>query len=743
MKKTKVLGHRSFLVAFLCFILQSAFLSCTETKTVSLKKQFKNNDSYFMALKALEQNDEKRAIRLFEQSTNKSNEKIARLSAEQLTAIGNAAQRLKAAKHLSKNYKDDESLLLSAEVFFNQNEYNRILALTNEINLASAPDALVSYRLECLLKKNDPRLPDELFSWFVSRALSPTHSDFYQIYLRSLGKKENSQNIPAQDLSGPDTSALPPHIQLMNYRLLVYNRNYKSAFDETDNILALYKKENRFPHYQLLSDIGKAALYGTNDFKMSAQKFEDLAATYVLAARKLKNENIESGIENKETRSSAQTPAELYELAYCAYFYAARLYDRAGRYQEKVVQRYKSALECTEDSSKFDNALWYLLNMQLRLSVDDIITTLKKYAARITDKEYFDDFFDNFSVILLSHEKWQDFYDVWKMIDSVASEETACKYAYISGRILEEGYGETDGTPKTKEAVAAYTRVLSGNSSLYYKVCALERMNIVDPTYVKDVLCSGGPEIERIEDNDAEILLAGYAAYGFPQKIYPQWLKDRDSLSMDSNIQVSKFLNSVGKFDNFYSVQSLRVAARTKTSWSGKIPYELLELNFPRFYSELVEKACAENNLSEPLLYALIRSESFFDASAGSTAGARGLTQLMPSTADDEARKLKISPDYDIFDPETNIRMGSHYYASLIGRTENNSELLAIFAYNAGLTNVRRWKRPKGMSMDLFLEILPFQETREYGRKLVSAAAMYGFLYYGTTPAETVRKLFK
>ena len=47
------------------------------------------------------------------------------------------------------------------------------------------------------------------------------------------------------------------------------------------------------------------------------------------------------------------------------------------------------------------------------------------------------------------------------------------------------------------------------------------------------------------------------------------------------------------------------------------------------------------------------------------------------------------------------------------------------------------------MSMDLFLETLPFQETREYGRKLVGAAAMYGFLYYEITPAQTVRELFK
>ena len=112
-------------------------------------------------------------------------------------------------------------------------------------------------------------------------------------------------------------------------------------------------------------------------------------------------------------------------------------------------------------------------------------------------------------------------------------------------------------------------------------------------------------------------------------------------------------------------------------------------------------------------------------------------------TAAEKARKLKLPADYNILDPQTNIRLGSHYFANLIERSENKSILSALFAYNAGLTNVRRWKRTPKMSMDLFLETLPFQETREYGRKLVGAAAMYGFLYYEITPAQTVRELFK
>ena len=128
----------------------------------------------------------------------------------------------------------------------------------------------------------------------------------------------------------------------------------------------------------------------------------------------------------------------------------------------------------------------------------------------------------------------------------------------------------------------------------------------------------------------------------------------------------------------------------------------------------------------------------------------------MEATANDEARKLKLDENYDIFDPETNIRMGLHYLSSLISRTDDNNELLALYAYNAGLTNVRNWVRrfkndwsttgrtahkPAGISMDLFLESLPFAETREYGRKVIGAATMYAWLYEKKLPGETVREI--
>ena len=148
-------------------------------------------------------------------------------------------------------------------------------------------------------------------------------------------------------------------------------------------------------------------------------------------------------------------------------------------------------------------------------------------------------------------------------------------------------------------------------------------------------------------------------------------------------------------------------------------------------------------------MYSLIRTESFFNPEIKSSAGAIGLTQLMESTGKDIARRLKVN-EYSLTEPETSIRFGTYYFNNLSQRLDGSS-ILASFAYNSGITRVRRWvsnskKELAGLQhlpMDLFLETIPFEETREYGRKIVSAAAIYGYLYSDCSPVETVRQIMK
>jgi soluble lytic murein transglycosylase len=174
---------------------------------------------------------------------------------------------------------------------------------------------------------------------------------------------------------------------------------------------------------------------------------------------------------------------------------------------------------------------------------------------------------------------------------------------------------------------------------------------------------------------------------------------------------------------------------------------ESLKLLYPRNYSSFVKKYCEEYEISEEIMYALIRTESFFDADIKSSAGAIGLTQLMIPTASDIARKLRVT-EYSLENPEQNIQFGTYYISELIHRLDGNV-LAAFFSYNAGITRVRRWLKTskiefnntQSLPIDLFLETVPYEETRGYGRKLIGAASLYGWLYYDKPIYEVVSSI--
>jgi soluble lytic murein transglycosylase len=160
-----------------------------------------------------------------------------------------------------------------------------------------------------------------------------------------------------------------------------------------------------------------------------------------------------------------------------------------------------------------------------------------------------------------------------------------------------------------------------------------------------------------------------------------------------------------------------------------------LELMFPRPHRDLVERYAKEFHMEPALLFALIRTESAFQDAVVSRAGAVGLTQLMPATAREMAQRIRRGggPDYaagglDLSNPSLNIHMGAYYYNFLFQRFNNT--LLSLFAYNGGMGRVSRWRNASTLPDDLFLETITIAETRDYGRKVLAAMAVYEDLYY-------------
>ena len=126
-----------------------------------------------------------------------------------------------------------------------------------------------------------------------------------------------------------------------------------------------------------------------------------------------------------------------------------------------------------------------------------------------------------------------------------------------------------------------------------------------------------------------------------------------------------------------------------------------------------------------------MRQESFFEGFIASSAGARGVMQIMPATGDEIHGLLGWPADYnpnDLYNPTINIRYGASYLARM--RDYFNGDLFAaLAAYNAGPGNVLNWEGLAGNDPDLFLEIIPYEETRRYLTNIYEFYKIYQSLY--------------
>lgn len=143
--------------------------------------------------------------------------------------------------------------------------------------------------------------------------------------------------------------------------------------------------------------------------------------------------------------------------------------------------------------------------------------------------------------------------------------------------------------------------------------------------------------------------------------------------------------------------------------------HDVLDWRFPLAQQSEFEKVAEKYQIDSWLLMAIARRESAFNPQARSHAGALGLMQLMPGTARDMARQsgVTLKNAEAVFDPAINIELGSRYLAGLMKRYGDN-RVLALAAYNAGPHRVDRWLDETHTPFDVFIESIPFYETREY-----------------------------
>jgi soluble lytic murein transglycosylase len=480
-----------------------------------------------------------------------------------------------------------------------------------------------------------------------------------------------------------------------------------------------------------------------------------------------------SGNEGIELFLAWERQAPSAPLHYQLLYFAGRI-ARAREDYDRSRELFTQALAFAPDDRQADACVWYIMDTALRDTAADPIGLISTWMPRWHDPAYFNDILDRIASGLALSGQWRRFPEALALLEGGADRSSRAKYAYISGRALSVGLipvedaavsggdrrregparreesapaGDPPSSPAPalppseeesarKEAAARrYLRAAydAGTGALYYRL--LSAYALGEPFWEDggrtDAAAGTAPVSNFLHPREMDFLL-GFFKARIPGPV-PQWL---EFLGKELSVGELRVLAEAMEAAGDHTGQ-----IRLVTAYMGRNDYEParrdLELVSPRPFRELVEAESLRTGFPPELLYGLIHTESAFQAEIVSWAGAVGLTQLMPATAMDMAARMRRQggADYtadmaaNLRDPAINLRIGSFYLAYL--RDLLDHPLLSILAYNGGMNRIRRWRQAqRALPGDLFLETVGFSETREYGRRVVSAAVLYGYLYY-------------
>jgi len=230
----------------------------------------------------------------------------------------------------------------------------------------------------------------------------------------------------------------------------------------------------------------------------------------------------------------------------------------------------------------------------------------------------------------------------------------------------------------------------------------------------------------------------------FGQREAQFWL---DNYEIRSNMDLSYYLaliqlsQKIGSYGSAYIMQ-----VRIVNKYFGNLPFTLdspvVKYLFPLFFDDAVFDESKENDIEPEIVFAVMRQESAFKHDAESRAGARGLLQLMPGTAKEVHDQLYKDP-YDedkLIESDYNIQLGVKYLAKMVSQFDGNY-YYSLAAYNAGAHRVKKWnKEINSNDIDIFLESITFNETRNYVRVCMRNYWAYKIIL-GSSPYDLAQKM--
>lgn len=472
----------------------------------------------------------------------------------------------------------------------------------------------------------------------------------------------------------------------------------KESFNLMNELLQTAAEQNDYGFLTraVVSDFGKLAMQYSDAAETTAQLFENTAKAA---------ENVP--LSDKDRAS----------ILHALYFYAARLYEKKDdAFSDSVLACYEASIKYAPNNADYDNALWYKLKFIKNFDSEHYIQELTASVPTWKNAYWYEDLISDLTIEYTQKKSLIKLQQLAEMIEPTNLAEAKAKLAYIIGRF-------TDNEQIIIQAL--------DSDSYYYTLLAAyqtkAKTNFAFKNHYKRY------DYKNFSSAETTAIITKLLQFGLYDEVYGHIKKYAQTVSVSDAITFSKALAEAGCVSD--SINVIQYALR---STGAAITGESLQLLYPRAFSESVSNYALQYEMPEYLVYALIRSESFFKPVVKSTASAVGLTQLMPSTAAAIAAALKME-NFDLTDADTNIRFGVYYLTQMFKIHGKN--IRAFQAYNAGGGNVRKWKRLYRYDPDIFIEAVPFAETRTYSKNIVTAACMYAQLYYHKTADEVIEEL--
>lgn len=204
---------------------------------------------------------------------------------------------------------------------------------------------------------------------------------------------------------------------------------------------------------------------------------------------------------------------------------------------------------------------------------------------------------------------------------------------------------------------------------------------------------------------------------GYPNLALKEWLFTIKQLDNPHKLAAAEFALQHGQ-----AFTSILTVAKTK-DWNA------IDLRFPLLHRQLVEQHSQQQQVQAAWVYGVMRRESAFKTDALSRVKAFGLMQLMPATAREVSRSLKLTglDRKDYVKPAINIQLGSHYLAKMLAKFDG-SYPKATAAYNAGPGRIPRWTPDSPQPAEQWVESIPFEETRQYVQAVLTYTIIYDHL---------------